>query len=167
MVFETLIEDYLGCRANKRRSPDSVHFELHWERDLARLLEDFNGRTLVSFLYAFINPEPRPREVIACLMQMKILQRHFEEALLPALQQGSGVPRGEDQVRQDIRERQVRPELPEKDTHVEPHGADVHAGALPVKRQQLSRAHEASGRLRHHPRPRGRGESGVAEILPL
>lgn len=64
MVLRTLIDDYLGCRANKRRSPDSVHFELHWERDLARLLGDFNDRTLVSFLYAFVNPNPRDREVI-------------------------------------------------------------------------------------------------------
>ena len=78
MVLRTLIDDYLGCRANKRRSPDSVHFELHWERDLARLLGDFNDRTLVSFLYAFVNPNPRDREVIACLMQLKILQHHFD-----------------------------------------------------------------------------------------
>lgn len=86
MVFETLIDDYLGCRANKRRSPDSVHFELHWERDLVRLLGDFNDRTLVSFLYAFINPAPRPREVIACLMQMKILQHHFDIRVRPLVE---------------------------------------------------------------------------------
>lgn len=114
MVFETLIEDYLGCRANKRRSPDSVHFELHWERDLARLLEDFNGRTLVSFLYAFINPEPRPREVIACLMQMKILQRHFDLRVRPLVEAeltastfnnrvGYGCDRAIQKVRDDIR----------------------------------------------------------------
>lgn len=78
MVLETLIDDYLGCRANKRRSPDSARFELHWERDLVRLHEDFNNRSLVPFLYAFVNPVPRPREVIACLMQMKVLQYHFD-----------------------------------------------------------------------------------------
>lgn len=88
MVLRTLIDDYLGCRANKRRSPDSVHFELHWERDLARLLGDFNDRTLVSFLYAFINPNPRDREVIACLMQLKILQHHFDLRVRPLVEEG-------------------------------------------------------------------------------
>ena len=86
--MRTLIDDYLGCRANKRRSPDSVHFELHWERDLARLLEDFNDRTLVSFLYAFVNPNPRDREVIACLMQLKILQHHFDLRVRPLVEEG-------------------------------------------------------------------------------
>ena len=88
MVLRTLIDDYLGCRANKRRSPDSVHFELHWERDLARLLGDFNDRTLVSFLYAFVNPNPRDREVIACLMQLKILQYHFDLRVRPLVEEG-------------------------------------------------------------------------------
>lgn len=88
MVLRTLIDDYLGCRANKRRSPDSVHFELHWERDLARLLGDFNDRTLVSFLYAFVNPNPRDREVIACLMQLKILQHHFDLRVRPLVEEG-------------------------------------------------------------------------------
>ena len=86
--MRTLIDDYLGCRANKRRSPDSVHFELHWERDLARLLGDFNDRTLVSFLYAFVNPNPRDREVIACLMQLKILQHHFDLRVRPLVEEG-------------------------------------------------------------------------------
>lgn len=88
MVLRTLIDDYLGCRANKRRSPDSVHFELHWERDLARLLGDFNDRTLVSFLYAFVNPNPRDREVIACLMQLKILQHHLDLRVRPLVEEG-------------------------------------------------------------------------------
>ena len=88
MVLRILIDDYLGCRANKRRSPDSVHFELHWERDLVRLLGDFNDRTLVSFLYAFVNPNPRDREVIACLMQLKILQHHFDLRVRPLVEEG-------------------------------------------------------------------------------
>lgn len=85
--MRTLIDDYLGCRANKRRSPDSVHFELHWERDLARLLGDFNDRTLVSFLYAFVNPNPRDREVIACLMGSKTLQYHFDLHVRPLVEE--------------------------------------------------------------------------------
>ena len=86
MDTKTLITDYLGCRSNKRRSPDSVHFELHWERDLKRLEEDFADRSLVPFLYAFIAPRPRPREVIACLMQGKILQFHFDRIVRPLVE---------------------------------------------------------------------------------
>lgn len=114
MELEKLIEAYLGCRANKRRSLDSVHFELHWERDLVRLLEDFNDRSLVPFLYAFINPVPRPREVIACLMQMKILQHYFDSLVRPLVEArltdstfnnriGFGGDRAIAKVRDDIR----------------------------------------------------------------
>lgn len=114
MELETLIQDYFGNRANKRRSTDSVHFELHWERDLVRLLEDFNDRTLVPFIYAFVVGEPRPREVIACLMQMKILQHHFDLAVRPLVEArltdstfnnrvGYGIDRAIAKVRDDIR----------------------------------------------------------------
>ena len=57
MKLENLINDYLGCRSNKRRSTDSVYFELHWERDLARLDRDFQNRVIVPFLYAFLGRE--------------------------------------------------------------------------------------------------------------
>ena len=114
MELEKLIEAYLGCRANKRRSLDSVHFELHWERDLVRLLGDFNDRSLVPFLYAFINPVPRPREVIACLMQTKILQHYFDSLVRPLVEArltdstfnnriGFGGDRAIAKVRDDIR----------------------------------------------------------------
>ncbi len=86
MEVDTIIEDYLGNRANKRRSIDSVHFELHWERDLMRLLDDINNRSLDPFLYSFIRQKPRPREVIAALMQMKIPQHHFDTIVRPLVE---------------------------------------------------------------------------------
>ena len=86
MEVDTIIEDYLGNRANKRRSIDSVHFELHWERDLMRLLDDINDRSLDPFLYSFIRQKPRPREVIAALMQMKIPQHHFDTIVRPLVE---------------------------------------------------------------------------------
>lgn len=86
MEVDTIIEDYLGNRANKRRSIDSVHFELHWERDLMRLLDDINDRSLDPFLYSFIRNKPRPREVIAALMQMKIPQYHFDVRIRPLVE---------------------------------------------------------------------------------
>ena len=86
MDLKTLKYDYEGCVSNKKRSPDSVHFSLHLERDLVRLLEDFEDRSLVPFLYAFVAPRPRPREVIACLMQGKITQYHFDMKVRPEVE---------------------------------------------------------------------------------
>lgn len=87
MELETLKDDYYGCRSNKKRSLDSIHFSLHWERDLMRLLRDFEDRSLVPFLYGFINPNPRDREVIACLMEMKTLQYHFDLHVRPLVEE--------------------------------------------------------------------------------
>lgn len=86
MEVDTIIEDYLGNRANKRRSIDSMHFELHWERDLMRLLDDINNRSLDPFIYSFIRNKPRPREVIAALMQSKIPQYHFDRLVRPIVE---------------------------------------------------------------------------------
>ena len=86
MDIDTIIEDYLQNRANKRRSKDSVHFELHWERDLVRLLDDVNDRSLDPLIYSFVRTKPRPREVIAGLMQMKIIQQHFDNAVRPLVE---------------------------------------------------------------------------------
>lgn len=114
MELETLKDDYYGCRSNKKRSLDSIHFSLHWERDLMRLLRDFEDRSLVPFLYAFINPKPKDREVIACLMEMKTLQYHFDLRVRPLVEErltdstfnnriGFGCDRAILKVRDDIR----------------------------------------------------------------
>jgi len=86
MDLETIEKDYKHCRSNKRRSVDSVHFELHWERDLVRLLDDVNDRSLPALLYSWITRTPRDREVNACLMQMKIIQDHFDIRVRPLVE---------------------------------------------------------------------------------
>ena len=86
MDLRTIKSDYEGCVSNKRRSPDSVHFSMHLERDIVRTLDDFNDRTLVPLLYAFVAPRPRPREVIACLMPGKIIQYHFDRLVRPEVE---------------------------------------------------------------------------------
>ena len=83
MDLKTIIDDYEGCVSNKRRSPDSVYYSLHAERDNVRLLDDFQTRSLVPLLYGFVAPRPRPREVIVCLMQGKIIQWHFDARVRP------------------------------------------------------------------------------------
>ena len=115
MDTKTFIDTYLGCRENKRRSPDSVYFELHWERDLKRLELDFEDRSLVPFLYGFIVKKPRPREVIACLMQGKILQWYFDLHVRPVVERrltdrtfnnrvGFGPDKAVERLMKDIRE---------------------------------------------------------------
>ena len=114
MDTKTLRDAYLGCRSNKRRSPDSVIFELHQERDLKRLELDFADRSLVPFLYSFVAPRPRPREVIACLMQGKILQYYFDKFVRPIVEReltnrtfnnriGYGPNKAVEQLMEDIR----------------------------------------------------------------
>lgn len=83
MELDSLIDDYLGCRANKKRSLDTMHFELHRERDLVRLEDDFVNRNLVSLLYSYLTPRPRWREVNACLMQVKTIQYRFDRMVRP------------------------------------------------------------------------------------
>ena len=87
MVLKQLIDTYFLCRANKRRSTDSVHFELHWERDIVRLKIDFDNRDLEPFSYAFVTLIPKPREINACLMQMKILQFFFDLYIRPLVEE--------------------------------------------------------------------------------
>ena len=114
MDIKQMTDTYMSNRANKRRSLDAVHFELHWERDIVRLLADFNERSLVPFLYAFINSKPRDREVVAGLMQMKILQEYFDRLVRPLVEQrftpctfnnriGYGSDKALAKVRDDIR----------------------------------------------------------------
>lgn len=86
MELETLIQDFRGCRANKVRTIDMMHFDLHRERDIVRLHEDFENRDLPSLLYSFIRPDPRWREVNACLSQNKIIQYHFDIRVRPLVE---------------------------------------------------------------------------------
>ena len=115
MDLKTLNSDYLACASNKKKSADTVAFELHRERNLAWLLEDVNDRTLASLLYAFVAPRPRPREVIACLMPGKVVQFHFDRLVRPEVEKrltdrtfnnrvGYGPDKAIERLLQDIRE---------------------------------------------------------------
>ena len=86
MDREILIQDFIACRSNKVRTLDSMHFDLHAERDLVRLHEDFEARDLVPLLYSFLSPKPRWREVNACLMQVKTIQYHFDRIVRPLVE---------------------------------------------------------------------------------
>lgn len=85
MTLKELRDDYFHCRSNKRYSIDSAYFEMHWERDLLRILWDVNARDLVPLIYTFMRHWPLLREVNACQMPTKILQDHFDTRVRPLI----------------------------------------------------------------------------------
>lgn len=86
MIIDDLINAYLVTRKNKRRSSDSIAFELHCERNLLRLLSDINGSTLQPTAYTFVVTRPRPREVFACEMAMRIVHHYLDIRLRPIVE---------------------------------------------------------------------------------
>lgn len=114
MTYEELTDNHLGCRSNKKRSQDSIYFDLHRERNLLRLFDDFESRSLVPFLYSFIATKPLPREVIGCKMENKTMQHWFNNNVKPEVEKiltkstfnnriGYGVDRAIRKVMNDMR----------------------------------------------------------------
>lgn len=85
MTISDIICTYLVCRSNKRRSDDSIMYEMHFERNLVRLLEAIQSRTLQPTAYVFITMRPRPREVFASDMDGRIAQHYIDQRLRPLL----------------------------------------------------------------------------------
>ena len=85
MTITDIICTYLVCRSNKRRSDDSIMYEMHFERNLVRLLEVIQSRTLQPTAYVFITMRPRPREVFASDMDGRIAQHYIDQRLRPLL----------------------------------------------------------------------------------
>ena len=81
-----LISAYLIARANKRRSADSVEYELHCERNLLTLCSDINDRMLRPTAYAFITLKPRPREIFACEMGMRVIHHYIDIRIRPLIE---------------------------------------------------------------------------------
>jgi len=86
MGIENFIEAYYTTRQNKRRSADSVEFELHWERNLMRLKKQLEDHTFAPSAYTFIAPRPRPREVFACEMALRIVHHYIDMRIRPLLE---------------------------------------------------------------------------------
>lgn len=87
VTMENLIDAYYATRQNKRRSADSVQFELHWQRNLVDLLEAINTRTLQPTAYTFITRKPKPREVFACDMATRIVHHYIDLRLRPIIEE--------------------------------------------------------------------------------
>lgn len=84
--LDDIIEAYLCARTNKRKSPDQVEFEIHWERNCVRLYEDIINHTLRPTAYTFVCQKPKPREVFASDMSTRILHHYLDIRLRPLLE---------------------------------------------------------------------------------
>ena len=81
-----LIEAYKRTRKNKRRSEDSVLFEMHWERNLRDLRKAIEARNLQSSAYTFVRWDPRPREIFACNMGQRVAHHYIDIRLRPLIE---------------------------------------------------------------------------------
>lgn len=84
--FRTMYQTYMITRANKRSSDDSVIFELHWQRDLLYLVDDINNRRLQPTSYTFVSKFPKPREIFASCMQIRIANHYIDIRMRPLIE---------------------------------------------------------------------------------
>lgn len=90
MKLEDIIEAYMVARKNKRKSPDQVEFELHWELNCVMLCEAVNNRCYQPTAYTFVADHPKPREVFASDMSTRILHHYLDMRLRPFLEERMG-----------------------------------------------------------------------------
>ena len=74
------------ARRNKRRSPDQVEFELHWEANCIALYDDIVTHSVRPTAYTFVTDYPKPREVFASDMATRILHHYLDIRLRPLLE---------------------------------------------------------------------------------
>lgn len=86
--LEDLLTVYYKARANKRRSNDSVRFEMDFKAGLLRLCESINSRTFTACSnYAFVVTDPKPREIFATRMENRIVHHYLDWRLRPIYEQ--------------------------------------------------------------------------------
>lgn len=82
--LEDLITVYYKARANKRRSRDSVRFEVDFKAGLLHLWKSINDRTFTAHSnYAFVVRTPKPREIFATAMETRIVHHYLDWRLRP------------------------------------------------------------------------------------
>lgn len=87
MVTAKDIRDaYFATVANNHRSADCISYEMYRERNLARLYSAVCHRSLAPTAYTFVTMNPRPREVFACDMDMRIIHHYIDLRLRPLLE---------------------------------------------------------------------------------
>ena len=119
ITMDFLYQVYLETRQNKRRSEDSVEFEIELEKNLEDLLESINNKTFIADgNYTFITTNPGRngcREVFAAELGTRVVHHYIHRALLDILEDeltprtynnriGKGVIAAVQTVRDDIYE---------------------------------------------------------------
>lgn len=116
ITLEDLTTAYLKARVNKRRSRDSVRFEVDYESNLCKLLDEINNRTFkADSNYAFVVTYPKPREIFATQMATRVIHHYLDWRLRPIYEKvlsersfnnrkGLGLHKAIDVFRQDVAE---------------------------------------------------------------
>lgn len=86
ITFDNLYDVYLETRANKRRSDDSIDYEIHYERNLLQLKDAIDNHSLRPSAYTFIANYPRPREVFACDFNSRLCHHYIARVTAPAME---------------------------------------------------------------------------------
>lgn len=86
LKLEDIFTAYFSARKNKRKSPDQVEFELHWERNCVSLYNDICDLCVKPTAYTFVTDYPKPREVFASDMATRILHHYLDIRLRPLLE---------------------------------------------------------------------------------
>lgn len=86
MELKNIIAAYKVARRNKRRSPDQVEFELHWQKNCFNLCDNINNHAVRPTAYTFVAQHPKPREVFASDMSTRILHHYLDVRLRPHLE---------------------------------------------------------------------------------
>ena len=114
--LEDMVTVYYRARSNKRRSRDSVRFEVTLKQRLLLLWKSVNDRTFTACSnYAFVVTKPRPREIFATAMETRVVHHYLDWRLRPIYEnglsdrsfnnrKGMGLHKAIDTYRNDIRE---------------------------------------------------------------
>lgn len=84
--IEDIIDAYLICRSTKRRSGDSIDYEMHYERNLVRLHYEIENRSLRPSAYTFVTLKPCPREVFASDYGTRVVHHYLDIRMRPLLE---------------------------------------------------------------------------------
>lgn len=87
MTLEELEKAYKISRKHNRRSKDQVEFERDYFSRMNQLLYDINNRCFVpKGCYSFIHYRPKPREVFAASVELKIIQTWVDQIIRPIIE---------------------------------------------------------------------------------
>ena len=90
VTYEQFYNIYLETRKNKRRSDDSITFEVDFENNLRHIVDDINNRQLkIEGAYTFIAQNPGRngyREVFAADLKDRVIHHYIHSSLIEIME---------------------------------------------------------------------------------